>query len=152
MKKETKPLENSHKKKKKLGKDSINLQHPYSKVLKKKIKDMKKENHHTARYFLTKSIDRIRPFLDLQRVRRKGRTYYIPYGIKKEKARIQGMKWLQEGSQKASKGTMQSIADALANLLIESIQRKGGGYAQKKQKEHHKLALTNKSYTRFRWW
>lgn len=137
----------------------------YLSFLKKKLKDTKLKStkskttkskttklpeKHAAGYYLTKSIDNIRPLLDLQRVRRKGRTYYIPHEIRKEKARTQAIKWLKEGSVRSSKGKNQSIAQALATLLLESLQ--GVGYGQKKQKEHHTLAITNRSYIRFRWW
>lgn len=114
------------------------------------MEKLKTTESHGVGYHLTKSIDKIRPLLDLQKVRRKGRTFYIPYEIKEEKARIQAMKWYKEGSRKNSKGKNQSIGQALASLFVESM--KGGGYCKKKQKEHHSLAIKNKSSTRFRWW
>lgn len=145
-------LQNENKKASRLKKtkNPVSSSPPYLSLLKKKFKNTTSTNQHTAIYHITKSIDSIRPLLDLQRVRRKGRTYYIPYEIRKEKARTQAIKWLKEGSLRNSKGKTQSIAQALATLLLESI--KGSGYGKKKQKEHHTLAITNKSYVRFRWW
>lgn len=124
----------------------------YLSLLKEKVKKkpLGIPRDYPAGYYISKGIHRIRPLLDLQRVRRKGRTYFIPYEIKKEKARIIAMKWIKEGSQKNSKGKNQSISKALALLFFESM--KGEGYGKKKQKEHHTLANMNKSYIRFRWW
>lgn len=117
--------------------------------LKSFFNDKENENH-AAVYYVTKSIDMIRPLLDLQRVRRKGRNFYIPYEIKKEKSRVQAMKWLKEGSQKNAKGPNTLGSKALSLLLLESL--KSTGFCLKKQKEHHTLAHSNRSYLRFRWW
>lgn len=127
-------------------------QNRYRFFLKKKRNstNTKEKEQHAASYYITKSIDRIRPLLDLQRVRRKGRTYFIPYEINKEKSRVQAMKWLKEGSQTYTKGKSQGLPKVLSQLFIDSM--RGFGYGQKKQKEQHTLAYSNRSYIRFRWW
>lgn len=98
---------------------------------------------------LTKSVDTIRPYLSVRKVRRRGRTYYLPYFLPLKWSRKIAIKWIREAATRKRK-TSQSSGKALGQSFLEGIQN--SGYALQKKEELHKLAIGNRTYARFRWW
>ncbi len=98
---------------------------------------------------LTKSVEKLRPYLSVRKVRRRGRTYYLPYFLTVAWSRQIAMKWIREAAYRKRK-TSQSSAKALGISFLEGLQN--SGYGSQKKEELHKLAIGNRTYARFRWW
>jgi ribosomal protein S7 len=108
-----------------------------------------KKDYPTPSSIITRSIDHVRPIFNIQRVRKKGRTFFIPFLYTEKLARIKVMKWMKEGSQNTRHKNIPT-AQSLQSIFLESLN--GRGVIKKKQKDLHQLARAHKASIRYRWW
>jgi small subunit ribosomal protein S7 len=95
---------------------------------------------------LKKSIDNIRPQLEVKGRRVGGATYQVPIDVKPRRSTTLAIRWLVEVSRNRSEKNM---SDRLARELIDSY--RGIGSSVKKRDDIHRMAEANKAFAHFRW-
>jgi small subunit ribosomal protein S7 len=110
-------------------------------ILKKKAGD--KEN--SLDLFL-KSLDNVRPMLELKSRRVGGATYQVPVEVTAERGTTIAMRWIRNFARQRKGGPM---SERLAIELFEAYQKQGS--AVKKRDDTHKMAEANKAFSHFRW-
>lgn len=105
-----------------------------------------KLNEPDALKIFHKSIDNVRPRLEVKPRRVGGATYQVPVEVKQERGNSIAMRWLRDFA-RGKKG--RAMVDKLAEELMFSY--KGEGSAIKKRDDMHKMAESNKAFAHLRW-
>ena len=95
---------------------------------------------------LTTAIENIKPKLETKARRVGGANYQVPMEVRPERRQSLGIRWLVEYARKRNERTM---AEKLANEIIDAINNVGG--AIKKKDEVHKMAEANRAFAHYRW-
>ena len=74
-----------------------------------------------------------------------GANYQVPVEVRPSRRLALAMRWLREAAKKRGE---KSMAQRLANELIEASEGRGG--AMKKRDEVHRMAEANKAFSHFR--
>ena len=93
-----------------------------------------------------KSIDNIRPAVEVKSRRIGGSTYQVPTDIKPSRQTALAFRWLIDFSRKRSE---KGFANKLASEVLDAYNQRGG--AMKKKEDTHKMAEANKAFAHFRW-
>jgi small subunit ribosomal protein S7 len=93
-----------------------------------------------------KSIDNVRPHVELKARRVGGATYQIPIEVRHDRGLSLAMRWIRS-SARGRKGA--PMAKRLADELMSAY--KGEGSAVKKREETHKMAEANRAFAHYRW-
>ena len=93
-----------------------------------------------------KSIDNIRPHVELKARRVGGATYQIPIEVRQPRGTSLALRWLRDAA-KARKG--KPMAQRLAEELLSAY--KGEGAAVRKREDTHKMAEANRAFAHYRW-
>ena len=101
-----------------------------------------------AKKLLFKSLDLIKPSVDVKTVKVSGRTYLVPNIISKNKQQKLAIRWIIEAARKRK--TKLSFSEKLASELLETFHK--SGKAIEKRNNMHKLAESNRASLRFKWW
>lgn len=95
---------------------------------------------------LSKSIENVKPVLEVKSRRIGGATYQVPVEVRPERRISLALRWLVQFA-RARKGV--PMAQALATELLEA--HRGEGAAIKKREDTHRMADANKAFAHYRW-
>ena len=91
-------------------------------------------------------MENLKPVLEVKARRVGGSTYQVPVEIRAERRQTLAIRWLVANARKRSERTM---AERLANELLDAINSTGGAF--KKKEDTHKMAEANKAFAHYRW-
>jgi len=92
-----------------------------------------------------KGLANVTPQVEVRSRRVGGANYQVPVEVRPVRRLALSMRWLKEAARKRSE---KSMAQRLANELIEASEGRGG--AMKKRDEVHRMAEANKAFSHFR--
>ncbi len=95
---------------------------------------------------LKKSIDNIKPLLEVKSRRVGGATYQVPVEVQSQRGTTLAIRWLVTFSRKRRERTM---ADRLAGEILDASG--GAGASVKRREDMHKMAEANKAFAHYRW-
>jgi len=95
---------------------------------------------------LKKSLDNIKPMLEVKSRRVGGSTYQVPVEVRSERRTSLAMRWLIRFANQRSEKTMM---DKLAGELTDAYNNRGA--AVKKREDTHKMAEANRAFAHYRW-
>jgi small subunit ribosomal protein S7 len=95
---------------------------------------------------LKKSLDNIKPMLEVKSRRVGGSTYQVPVEVRVERRVSLAMRWLVKYSAARSEKT---ITDKLAGEILDAYNNRGA--AVKKREDTHKMAEANRAFAHYRW-
>lgn len=107
------------------------------------IKDKTGENPLTI---LKKSIDNVRPLLEVKPRRVGGATYQVPVEVAGRRGTTLALRWIV-GFTKAKTG--KKMSQRLADELLEALNKTGASI--KKKEDLHKMAEANRAFAHYRW-
>ncbi|MEA5114532.1 MAG: 30S ribosomal protein S7 [Geobacteraceae bacterium] len=93
-----------------------------------------------------KSLDNIRPVLEVKSRRVGGSTYQVPVEIRAERRTSLAMRWLVKYADARSEKT---LTDKLAGEIVDAFNNRGA--AVKKREDTHKMAEANRAFAHYRW-
>jgi small subunit ribosomal protein S7 len=93
-----------------------------------------------------KSLDNIRPVLEVKSRRVGGSTYQVPVEIRPERRTSLAMRWLVKYADARAKKT---LTDKLAGEIVDAYNNRGS--AVKKREDTHKMADANRAFAHYRW-
>jgi len=91
------------------------------------------------------SLENIAPMVEVKSRRVGGATYQVPVEVRPARRTALAMRWLVDFSRKRGE---KSMAQRLANEMIDASQNKGG--AVKKREDVHRMAEANKAFSHYR--
>jgi small subunit ribosomal protein S7 len=94
---------------------------------------------------LEQAIKSVTPSLEVRSRRVGGANYQVPVEVRPVRRVALAMRWLKESARKRGE---KSMAQRLANELLEAVEGRGG--AMKKRDEVHRMAEANKAFSHFR--
>src|ERR671926_1061310 len=95
---------------------------------------------------LEESIKALTPVLEVRSRRVGGATYQVPVEVPARRARTLAVRWLvQFARQRREK----SMAERLANEMLDATQQQGGAY--KRKDDIYRMAQANKAFAHYRW-
>jgi len=92
------------------------------------------------------ALNNIMPVLEVKARRVGGATYQVPMEIRAERRQTLGLRWIVNYARNRNEKTM---AEKLANEIIDAINSTGGAF--KKKEEMHRMAEANKAFAHFKW-
>lgn len=95
---------------------------------------------------LKRSIDNVRPQLEVRSRRVGGATYQVPVEVRPRRATTLAVRWLVSYSRDRRERTM---AERLANEILDASN--GIGASVKRREDLHKMAEANKAFAHYRW-
>jgi small subunit ribosomal protein S7 len=95
---------------------------------------------------LEESIKALTPSLEVRSRRVGGATYQVPVEVPARRARTLAVRWLVEFARQRREKTM---AQRLANELLDAQQSQGGAY--KRKDDIFRMAQANKAFAHYRW-
>jgi small subunit ribosomal protein S7 len=104
----------------------------------------KKAGKDPLEIFLT-ALNNIKPMVEVKSRRVGGANYQVPVEVRPVRRVALAMRWLKESARKRGE---KSMAQRLANELLEAVEGRGG--AMKKRDEVHRMAEANKAFSHFR--
>jgi small subunit ribosomal protein S7 len=105
----------------------------------------KKAGKDPLEIFLT-ALNNIKPMVEVKSRRVGGANYQVPVEVRPVRRVALAMRWLKESARKRSE---KSMAQRLANELLEASEGRGG--AMKKRDEVHRMAEANRAFSHYRW-
>jgi small subunit ribosomal protein S7 len=104
----------------------------------------KKISKDPLEVFVT-ALGNIKPLVEVKSRRVGGANYQVPMEVRPIRRIALAMRWLKEAARKRGE---KSMAQRLANELMEALEGRGG--AMKKRDEVHRMAEANKAFSHFR--
>jgi small subunit ribosomal protein S7 len=95
---------------------------------------------------LEAAIKTLTPVLEVRSRRVGGATYQVPVEVPARRARTLAVRWLVEFARQRREKTM---AQRLANELLDAQQQQGGAY--KRKDDIYRMAQANKAFAHYRW-
>ena len=92
------------------------------------------------------AIENIKPVLEVKSRRVGGATYQVPVEVRPVRQLSLAIRWLTDAARKRNERTM---AERLANELMDAASDKGGAF--KKKEDTYKMAEANKAFAHYRW-
>ncbi len=92
------------------------------------------------------SIKALTPVLEVRSRRVGGATYQVPVEVPARRAKTLAVRWLVEFARQRREKTM---AQRLANELLDAQQQQGGAY--KRKDDIYRMAQANKAFAHYRW-
>ncbi|PIE01525.1 MAG: 30S ribosomal protein S7 [Acidobacteria bacterium] len=93
-----------------------------------------------------KSLDNIKPQVEVKSRRVGGATYQVPIEVSPKRQSSLSIRWMISYSQKRGERTMR---ERLAAEIMDAANNRGN--AVKKREDTHKMAEANKAFAHFRW-
>ena len=94
---------------------------------------------------LQKALDNVKPMVEVKSRRVGGANYQVPVEVRPVRRTALSMRWIREAARKRGE---KSMAQRLANELMEAAEGRGG--AVKKKEEVHRMAEANKAFAHYR--
>ena len=91
------------------------------------------------------AINNVKPMGEVKSRRVGGANYQVPVEVRPVRRLALSMRWIKEAARKRGE---KSMAQRLANELLEATEGRGG--AMKKRDEVHRMAEANKAFSHFR--
>jgi small subunit ribosomal protein S7 len=95
---------------------------------------------------LEESIKALTPVLEVRSRRVGGATYQVPVEVPARRARTLAVRWLVEFARNRRE---KSMAQRLANELLDAQSQQGGAY--KRKDDIFRMAQANKAFAHYRW-
>lgn len=95
---------------------------------------------------LKKSIENVKPILEVTSRRVGGATYQVPIEVRSDRRLALAMRWIISFAKQRSEKTM---AEKLASELL--LAYKHDGPSIKKREDTHRMAEANKAFAHYRW-
>ena len=92
------------------------------------------------------AMENIMPSVEVKTRRVGGANYQVPIEVRAERRQTLGLRWIILAARKRSERTM---AERLANEIIDAKNSMGGAF--KKKEETHKMAEANKAFAHYRY-
>ena len=92
------------------------------------------------------ALRNVSPALEVRSRRVGGATYQVPVEVPAARARTLAVRWLVEFARQRREKTM---AQRLANELLDAQQQQGGAY--KRKDDIYRMAQANKAFAHYRW-
>ena len=92
------------------------------------------------------ALNNVKPGIEVRSRRVGGATYQVPVEVPAPRARTLAVRWLVEFARNRREKTM---AQRLANELIDAIAQQGGAY--KRKDDIYRMAQANKAFAHYRW-
>jgi small subunit ribosomal protein S7 len=105
----------------------------------------KKQPEKEALEVFTTAINNVKPMVEVKSRRVGGANYQVPVEVRPVRRLALSMRWIKEAARKRGE---KSMAQRLANELMEATEGRGG--AMKKRDEVHRMAEANKAFSHFR--
>ena len=93
-----------------------------------------------------KSIENVRPHVELKARRVGGATYQIPIEVRHDRSLSLALRWIRNAARSRRGAPM---AKRLSDELLSAY--KGEGSAVRKREETHKMAEANRAFAHYRW-
>jgi small subunit ribosomal protein S7 len=107
---------------------------------------VEKRTSEDALKVFKKSLDNIRPVLEVKSRRVGGSTYQVPVEIRAERRSSLAMRWLVKYAAARAEKT---LTDKLAGEIVDAYNNRGA--AVKKREDTHKMAEANRAFAHYRW-
>jgi small subunit ribosomal protein S7 len=95
---------------------------------------------------LEAALKALTPALEVRSRRVGGATYQVPVEVPPRRSRTLAVRWLVEFARQRREKTM---AQRLANELMDAINSQGGAY--KRKDDIYRMAQANKAFAHYRW-
>jgi len=95
---------------------------------------------------LEEAIKALTPVLEVRSRRVGGATYQVPVEVPARRARTLAVRWLVQFARARREKTM---AQRLANELLDAASQQGGAY--KRKDDIYRMAQANKAFAHYRW-
>jgi small subunit ribosomal protein S7 len=95
---------------------------------------------------LEESIKALTPVLEVRSRRVGGATYQVPVEVSQRRARTLAIRWLVQFARGRRE---KSMAQRLANEMLDAQQQQGGAY--KRKDDIFRMAQANKAFAHYRW-
>src|SRR6266576_1869565 len=95
---------------------------------------------------LEEAVKQLTPVLEVRSRRVGGATYQVPVEVPARRARTLAVRWLVQYARQRREKTM---AQRLANELLDAQQQQGGAY--KRKDDIYRMAQANKAFAHYRW-
>jgi small subunit ribosomal protein S7 len=95
---------------------------------------------------LEEAIKELTPVLEVRSRRVGGATYQVPVEVPPPRARTLAVRWLVGFARQRRE---KSMAQRLANELLDSTQQQGGAW--KRKDDIYRMAQANKAFAHYRW-
>jgi small subunit ribosomal protein S7 len=96
-------------------------------------------------YGALETINNVKPMVEVKSRRVGGANYQVPVEVRPIRRTALSMRWIREAARKRGE---KSMAQRLANELMEAAEGRGG--AVKKKEEVHRMAEANKAFAHYR--
>ncbi len=117
------------------------------KILYRVLDNLKeKTNAEDVVEILRRSIDNVKPVLEVKSRRIGGATYQVPVEVSSDRREALALRWIIQFA-RGRKGT--PMWQALAAELLDAYNNQGA--AVKKKEDTHKMAEANKAFAQYRW-
>jgi len=105
----------------------------------------KKQPEKNALEVFTTAINNVKPMVEVKSRRVGGANSQVPGEVRPIRRLALSMRWIKEAARKRGE---KSMAQRLANELMEATEGRGG--AMKRRDEEHRMAEANKAFSHFR--
>ena len=95
---------------------------------------------------LDETIKELTPVLEVRSRRVGGATYQVPVEVPARRARTLAVRWLVQFARARRE---KSMADRLANEMLDATQQQGGAW--KRKDDIYRMAQANKAFAHYRW-
>lgn len=92
------------------------------------------------------ALENVMPKLEVKARRVGGSTYQVPMEVAPDRRQTLGLRWLVLFARKRNEKTM---AERLANEIVDAINSTGGAF--KRKEEMHRMADANRAFAHYRW-
>lgn len=110
------------------------------------LRRVEEKSGHDAHATLKRSLDNVKPELEVKSRRVGGATYPVPHPVRSRRAMTLAIRWIVQNSRQRRERTM---ADRLAGELLDAAN--GLGSSVKRRDDLHKMAESNKAFAHYRW-
>lgn len=109
------------------------------------LEQIEQKSGKDALEVFTTALSNVKPVVEVKSRRVGGANYQVPVEVRPVRRMALAMRWLKESARKRGE---KSMAQRLANELMEASEGRGG--AMKKRDEVHRMAEANKAFSHFR--
>lgn len=115
-------------------------------ILYRALEIIKERTNEDPLKLFEKSINNVKPILEVRSRRVGGATYQVPTEVRPERRTALAIRWLITYAKERAEKSME---EKLAAELIDAANNRGG--AIKKKEDVHKMAEANKAFAHYRW-
>ena len=109
------------------------------------LEQIKKKTSKEPLEVFNQAINNVKPMVEVKSRRVGGANYQVPVEVRPVRRTALSMRWIREAARKRGE---KSMAQRLANELMEAAEGRGG--AVKKKEEVHRMAEANKAFAHYR--